>query len=53
MLVYETYNSFSPVQFSEMGMILASDNLRHRSTFNDCSLLQWVDIEMMLASVIL
>ena len=52
MLVYGIFNSYNPVQFSEMEMILASVIREQSIRFSDCSPVQWVDIDMMLASVI-
>jgi hypothetical protein len=40
MLVYETSNSFNPVQFSEMEMMLASVILQQKLRHNDSSPVQ-------------
>ena len=49
MSVRYRFNSFIPEQFSEMGMILAS--VIRPSSFSDCSPVQQVDIDKMLAFV--
>ena len=51
MALYATDNFFYPVQFSEIGMMLASDIKKQYSRSNDCSPEQWIDIDMMLASI--
>jgi len=51
-LTHETTKLFNPVQFSDVGMMLASVILRKFRRRNDCSPVQWVEIDMMLASVI-
>jgi len=52
MLVYEIFNSFSPVQFSEMEMILASVIRSQPSKYNSFKPLQFSEIDMILPSVI-
>jgi len=52
MLVYEIFNFFNPVQFSEIEMILSSVIWRQSYRNNNCSPVQWVDIDMILACVI-
>jgi hypothetical protein len=52
MAVYEISNLFNPVQFSEMEMMLASVISEQSSRDNETSRVQWIDIDMMLASVI-
>ena len=52
-LVSEISNSFNPVQFSEMEMILPSVIWSQPHRINNSSPVQLVDIDMMLASDIL
>jgi hypothetical protein len=52
MAVYEIFNLFNPVRFSEIEMILASVIFGQSYRNNDCSPVQWVDIDKILACVI-
>ena len=52
MEVSETTNLVNPVQFLDIGMMLASVTWLQYSSCNDCNPVLWVDTDMMLASVI-